>query len=209
MLRSRHGAGRVVDIGCATGDFLLEAKARGFEPQGIEPSTWSSTIAKERGLPVFPGFLEDAARQPQFRNQFEYAVLLGVIEHFEDPSLQVSYISSLLADGGHLVLWTGDRKSITSKVLGRYWWYWQGQHIQYFTERSLALLLDRHGFRSISFSLYPYGATTETLMNSLTRYRALTPVRPLIRGMLGLLPKIWSLKLPGEMLCIAEKSAAP
>lgn len=202
-VQRRYGTGALVDIGCATGDLLAEARSLGFAPCGVEPSDWSAAIAQERGFDVFRGFLAEASTAMQ--SQFRYATLLGVIEHFEDPKEQVKHIHSLLAPGGRIVIWTGDRTSLTARLLGRKWWYWQGQHIQYFTQASLTRLLRECGFQHVEHRLYPFGATTATLLNSLRRYRSLALLRPVIRALLRLLPAVWPLKLPGEMLCIAQR----
>jgi 2-polyprenyl-3-methyl-5-hydroxy-6-metoxy-1,4-benzoquinol methylase len=71
---------------------------------------------------------------------YDVVSLLGVIEHFADPLKELKHIRGLMKPDGVVVIWTGDVNSITSRVLGRKWWYWQGQHIQYFTHESLVAL---------------------------------------------------------------------
>src|SRR6266704_338973 len=46
-------SGKLLDVGCATGDFLSQAKKLGYAAEGLELSRWSSEIAKKRGLKIY------------------------------------------------------------------------------------------------------------------------------------------------------------
>ena len=201
-LAAYKSSGKLVDVGCATGDFLVEAKGRGFDVEGIEPCAWSGNIARGRGLVVHPQLLQEFAAGHHER--YDVATLWGVIEHFADPAAEVQRIASILKPGGLLALWTGDVESITSRALGRRWWYWQGQHIQYFTHRSLVRLLSTAGFGVVASKTYPFAASHETISNSLKRYRYQPLWSALLKPVVAVRPILY-LYLPGEMLVIAEK----
>jgi 2-polyprenyl-3-methyl-5-hydroxy-6-metoxy-1,4-benzoquinol methylase len=203
-LASHRRSGKLLDIGCATGDFLVEAADYGFDVEGLEPSVWSSSAARKRGLQVHQELLEAFA--DQHPEQYDVATLWGVIEHFANPVAEVGRIARILKPGGHLALWTGDVDSITSRVLGRRWWYWQGQHIQYFTRKSLELVLSSGGLNVVASHLYPFGASRETLANSLRRYRPHRLLNTLLRPAFLVKP-VWFLRIPGEMFVIARKAA--
>jgi SAM-dependent methyltransferase len=204
-LIAHQRGGKLVDIGCATGDFLQEANAFGYRGEGIEPCVWSSEIAKERGLVVHQQLLEEFAKDHP--EQYDVATLWGVIEHFADPVAETRRIARLLKPGGLLAIWTGDVDSVTSRVLGRRWWYWQGQHIQYFTHRSLGRLLAGEGLRVATSKIYPFAASFDTISNSLRRYRSHRTLTSLLKPAFLLRP-IWYLYLPGEMFVLARKEAA-
>src|SRR5581483_9229156 len=57
--------GRVCDVGCWTGSFLVAARARGWEPIGVEPSAWASARARDRGLDVRTAELDDHGQPPK------------------------------------------------------------------------------------------------------------------------------------------------
>jgi len=197
--------GKLVDIGCATGDFLQEAKASGFNAEGIEPCAWSAEVARRRGIVVHQELLEQAAdRHPA---EYDIATLWGVIEHFADPAAEVARIARILKPGGLFAIWTGDVDSITSRILGRKWWYWQGQHIQYFTDKSLERLLSKAGFEVVDSKLFPFAASYDTMFNSLKRYRSHKVLTSLLKPLFAVRP-IWYLYLPGEMFIIARRSEA-
>ncbi len=194
--------GRLLDVGCATGEFLTVAKDFGYSIEGLELSKWSSRIARKKGLRVYTESLESLAKR--FPGRFDVITLFGVIEHFEFPADEVNYLNKLLKTGGILVIWTGDVDSIMSKILRRRWWYWQGQHIQYFSHKSLNVLSKVCGFKHITTEVYPFVATYGLMNNYLGRYYfrpwVMVFLKPFFR-----IKRIWTIRLPGEMLWIGRK----
>jgi hypothetical protein len=98
----------------------------------------------------------------------------------------------------------GRASSSNAYVLGRRWWYWQGQHIQYFTQASLERLARQAGLDVVRTDRYPFAATHETISNSLRRYRAHRLMSALLRPLFAVRPVVY-LRLPGEMLFFARK----
>lgn len=198
-----YAKGKVLlDVGCATGDFLNIANEFGYITEGLELSHWSSEIAKKRGIKVYKETLKSLSKRKV--KKYDVITLWGVIEHFENPKEEMEYINKLLKRDGIIVLWTGNVDGLMSRLLGRKWWYWQGQHIQYFTNMSLDFLAKQTGFKSLSTSIYPIAATYEQMKNSLTRYRLGKYLLPFIKIIFSIKP-IWYLRLPGEIFYIARK----
>jgi ubiquinone/menaquinone biosynthesis C-methylase UbiE len=203
IIKIKPNQSKLLDIGCATGDFLSVAQNY-FLVEGLELSTWSTAIARKRGFIVHQKLIKDL----QADNQFDIITLWGVIEHFEFPNDEIRNINRLLKTGGIVALWTGDIDTIFPKLIGKKWWYFQGQHIQMFTKKSITLLFEQNGFKKIQINKYPYVISTESLINTLKRY-------PFIRKTLKPLLE-WSafknfhltLRLPGEMFAIFEKTQA-
>ncbi|HET8645738.1 MAG TPA: hypothetical protein VFO85_09635, partial [Vicinamibacteria bacterium] len=55
---------RVLDVGAAGGSFLAEARRRGYEPFGCEPSEWLCQFAREHyGLELQAGTIFEIARE--------------------------------------------------------------------------------------------------------------------------------------------------
>lgn len=195
-------SGKLLDVGCATGDFLKVAKDFGYTVEGLELSIWSSTLARKRGFKVHTSTLKSLANK--YKGKYDVITLWGVIEHFENPHVEMKYLNKLLKDEGFLVLWTGDVDGLMSKILRRKWWYWQGQHIQYFTHKSLNHLAASNGFEHIYTGRYPIPANFEQIENSLSRYKHNKYIIPFIK-LAFRIKHIWYLRLPGEMFWIARK----
>jgi 2-polyprenyl-3-methyl-5-hydroxy-6-metoxy-1,4-benzoquinol methylase len=196
-------SGKLLDIGCATGDFLGVAKNIGYLAEGLELSRWSAKIARKKGVTIYRNRLKTLAGK--FPARYSIITMWGVIEHFENPFGEMTYINRLLKPGGILAIWTGNVDGIMSRMLGRRWWYWQGQHIQYFTSDSLDNLASSTDFDHIATYSYPIAATYEQVANSLNRYKFRKYLIPLIR-LLFLIKPIWYLRLPGEMLWLGRKA---
>ncbi|HEY0869639.1 MAG TPA: class I SAM-dependent methyltransferase [Acidothermaceae bacterium] len=192
----------LLDVGCATGDFLEAGRQAGFEAEGVELSSWSCAIARQRGFVVHDKPLADFAKEGGQR--FDVVSLIGVIEHFPDPRAEMENIAKLLRPGGIVVIWTGDASAWLPRLLGRRWWYWQGQHIQYFTQASMERLAALTGFEQVTTERYPFAATASTISNSLRRY-PLHRVLSAFTNLVFKLKPVITLRLPGEMLFIARR----
>lgn len=195
-------SGTLLDVGCATGDFLLSAREKGYQVEGIELSNWSRKIATEHGLQVHAEKLEELVKTRAA--SYDVISLIGVIEHFTSPLAELEHIAKLLRPGGLLVVWTGDSASLLARALGRRWWYWQGQHIQYFTHASMKLVTQKAGFAHAKTKRYPFAATRKTITNSLRRY----PMHRMMSAVVGPVFERFPifLRLPGEMLFFATKT---
>lgn len=137
--------GRLLDVGCAAGFFLAEAKAF-YEVQGVELSAWSSAYARDRlGLPVITGTLQQAALPAA---HFDIVTLWDVIEHVPDPVPLLAEAARVLRPGGRLLLTTGDWGSAYARERGAGWHLMTPPwHLSFFTRQSMALAGQRAGLR--------------------------------------------------------------
>ncbi len=103
IARLAASPGRLLDVGCATGEFLGLARERGWEVQGTELSPYAVKVARAAGLPVTPGELWEAALPAE---AFDVVTCWHVLEHVTDPRRVVREIRRTLRPGGVLVLAT-------------------------------------------------------------------------------------------------------
>jgi SAM-dependent methyltransferase len=137
--------GRLLDVGCAAGFFLAEARAF-YDVQGVELSAWSSAYAREHlSLPVFTGTLQQAALAP---DQFDVVTLWDVIEHVADPVPLLAEAARVLRPGGRLVLTTGDWGSAYARARGAHWHLMEPPwHLTMFSRATMARAGRRAGLR--------------------------------------------------------------
>lgn len=139
--------GRLLDIGCAAGFFLAEARVH-YEVQGVELSAWSSAHARDRlGLPVFTGTLQQAGLPAE---HFDIVTLWDVIEHVADPVALLAESARVLRPRGRLVLTTGDWASAYAQARGADWHLvappW---HLTMFSRATMALAGRRAGLELV------------------------------------------------------------
>lgn len=95
-LRPRRG--RLLDVGCGSGDLLAALRADGWRVSGVEPSARSAAIARaQRGLDVQTATFDDAVLPD---GAFEAVVFAAVLEHLHDPLRALARARRLLAPGG-------------------------------------------------------------------------------------------------------------
>ncbi|MBI4335604.1 MAG: methyltransferase domain-containing protein [Candidatus Omnitrophica bacterium] len=146
-------AGRILDIGCATGFLLNEAKKQGWEVYGVELSKWCAGYAKENfGLDIFCGPLNEAGYQMNF---FDAVVLRDTIEHLTNPKETLAEIRRVLKPDGILCISTPNIDSVVSRALRGRWWGINQSHLFYFTKRSLYTMLDAAGFSPLKCRSHP------------------------------------------------------
>ncbi len=200
-LRHHKSEGRLLDVGCSTGDFLRAAKQY-YEVEGIELSAWAAAIARARGLAIHEMPLSEFPAD----GRFDVVTLWGVIEHLENPGREITQIHRLLRDNGILCIWTGNINSLTARIFGEKWWYFMGQHIQYFSDATLDLLLKRCGFSRVTITSYPYVLSMGAVANSIGRYPLLSGLLSRILKSSVLSERTITFALPGEMFAIYVKT---
>lgn len=139
-------SGRILDIGCASGIFLLGMKSRpGWEAIGVEINPHAANIAKENQLDVFTGTL-DAAAFPS--NWFDAVTLWDVLEHLHDPTASLREIHRILKPDGILVIRVPNVSSRDAKWFGPTWAGWDSpRHLYVFGIDTLRKILETNNFQ--------------------------------------------------------------
>jgi SAM-dependent methyltransferase len=136
FIRARRGGGRLLEVGCAYGFFLQEAKPF-FEVTGIELAADAAAHARSCGLDVLTGVADEATLEQL--GSFDVIAMLDVIEHLPDPLELLRLLGRHLAPGGIIVVTTGDFASLVARLLGKHWRLMTPpQHLWFFTPDSLS-----------------------------------------------------------------------
>jgi SAM-dependent methyltransferase len=161
--------GALFDVGAATGILLDIARSRGWQPDGIEPSSWAVKFAAEKyGLALRDGPFE-AVRLKE--NTYDAVMMIDFIEHTPLPYESVVRAHRILRPAGVLVLVTPDIHSLAAKIAGRRWWHFRPAHLAFFSRASLQALLGRAGFTIVEERRYAWTFSAHYLFSrrSLTR----------------------------------------
>jgi SAM-dependent methyltransferase len=137
--------GTLLDVGCAMGFSLDEAKNRGWNPYGIDISRYACKIARQNfGDNVYIGeFLKT-----DLPRDFFYAVTMhDFMEHLDKPDCAISKAKNILKKGGILVIVTPSTSSLTAKIFGRFWPHIKFEHKIYMNPYNISVFLRRYNFR--------------------------------------------------------------
>jgi len=145
--------GKLLEIGASFGYLINEAKRRGFDVKGIEPSAKASMYARQHlGLDVTNTTIENFKINESDR--FDVIVLISVLEHVYDLKATMIGISKMLKPGGMLFIEVPTINSISFKLKGKRYIekliknktgiFHPVEHVRYFTQRSLFTFLSQH-----------------------------------------------------------------
>ncbi|MCB9849906.1 MAG: class I SAM-dependent methyltransferase [Phycisphaerales bacterium] len=136
----------LLDVGCGPGFFLEQAKQGGLRTQGLEVSPFAAHYGREQlGLAIDCGAV-DPQQLARFTEPFDLVTMWDVIEHLPEPQTAIAQLAGKLSPGGVLALSTGDVASLAARLCGRRWHLYNlPEHLWFFNERSLRLLLERAG----------------------------------------------------------------
>jgi 2-polyprenyl-3-methyl-5-hydroxy-6-metoxy-1,4-benzoquinol methylase len=148
-LRLVRPPGRLLEIGSSVGLFLDEARGRGWDAFGIEPSRWAAESARARGLSIFNGTLEEYVPEG---GPFDVVVSWDVWEHLEDPVGALRRAYQLLRPGGLFVFTTVNLGGLGRKLFRGRWPWFMRMHLHYFTRESLTRMVRGSGFEVLSTS---------------------------------------------------------
>ena len=165
--------GSVLDVGCAAGFFLSEAKARGWTPQGVDVSQFAVNYTQKTfDIPARQGALLDLDFP---ENSFDLITMWDVIEHVPDPHAHMDKIARMLKPGGVFALATPDVDSLPAKLTGKRWvgYKLQEEHVYYFSADTLRAMLNRAGLEVVDAYHVGKYVTFDLFFNRLGMYSSI------------------------------------
>lgn len=158
--------GRLLDVGCGSGEWILAMSQRGWTVEGCDFDQTAVENAKQRGLDVRCGSLE-AQNYPD--GSFDAVTLNHVIEHVPDPVVVLAECARILRPGGKLVLFTPNNASLGHRIFKA---SWRGleppRHLHIFTIPSMRCALAQAGFQTVS--VIPFIVTSVVYESLLLRW---------------------------------------
>ena len=146
--------GRLLDLGCGAGNFLLEMKKMGFKTTGVDISKNAREIASGKGLIILQGELKD---QKFPNNYFDIITLWHVFEHLLDPSSIIQEIYRIMKKDGILLIETPNIDRLSLLLFKKHCFHLDlPRHLYHWSLDTLTKILEKNGFkvfRSDFFSL--------------------------------------------------------
>lgn len=152
FIRRFKPSGTLLDVGAGWGHFLMAARQAGYIVLGVEldeqPNLYAS---QDLGLPV----LREDFFNFSSERRFDIITLWDVLEHIDDPRSFLLNCARLQESGGLLVIQVPQINSVIARLTGRKWKMLGLDHVNYFSPKTLRLLLSQCGYevQSVKASL--------------------------------------------------------
>lgn len=201
--------GKLLDIGCATGEFLSTARDHGWQVSGFEMIDQSAEKARSRyTLDVITGTVESVELA---ENSFDAITMWDVLEHLPDPLGAFNRCRKLLRQDGVVIFSIPNLDSCDRYLFGKKWIGWDApRHFTLFTMDSLDLLLKKTGYSLISRDCFLGGKGTfllslDNILRGSPIAKPLRSIYPLISGLLWPYRQLTYLLKRGPILAIAAR----
>jgi 2-polyprenyl-3-methyl-5-hydroxy-6-metoxy-1,4-benzoquinol methylase len=149
-LKMIHGfkkQGSLLDIGCATGEFLNFCKKNNWNVEGIEPDE----SARQNGISNYALKIGDENHLNNILPvSFDVITMWHVLEHVPLLNERIDQLQKLLRPDGYLFIAVPNANSPDAKLYGSYWAaYDVPRHLYHFTPETITRIFSKHNFSLI------------------------------------------------------------
>lgn len=155
--------GRLLEVGCGAGYLLAEARSRGYEVAGVEPSAECVRHVRQvHGIEVEQAIIEES-RLPE--GAYDVVFHVDLLSHFPDPVRALRAMSARTRPGGYVCFEQGILGGMSPR-----WYVASGgrldfpEHRWLFSEDALRALLARAGLEIVSIRRYGLLAAVSVLV---------------------------------------------
>jgi SAM-dependent methyltransferase len=136
--------GQMLEVGCASGNYLHKMANQGWQVKGIEFSPQAAAAAREIGYQVSTGSLESVDLDSS-----EMDLITGwmVLEHLHEPLEGLKKLYDWAKPGAYLALSVPNAASLEFKLFKSRWFALQlPNHLYHFTPETIGKLLEQAGW---------------------------------------------------------------
>jgi len=198
LIREFKPSGRLLEVGCARGDFLRVAKQT-FDVFGVEPNPELAASA-EQVAPIHAGVIETLAV-----NDFDVAASFHVIEHVDSPRRFLQAMVNRVKPGGLVVLETPNIRSMPFNLLKSRWRQFIPEHYFFFDPDTVTRLMETAGLKVERIQSVGKYASVELVLNRLSRYAGIARAAASLANGVGLSRLTFRINPRDIMLVVAKR----
>jgi len=170
-------SGHLLDIGCGTGEFMMEMKKNKWLVTGLETAPEAREIAKGKGLQV-------SDKLWKVEGLFDVITLWHALEHIHRVDNLFTNIKRLLSPDGFLILALPNRESFDAEYYKNHWVALDApRHLYHFRPADIEKLLKQYGLKIIKISPLLhfdawYNALLSAKLKSAVKKKSILPKLP-------------------------------
>ncbi len=201
LISSYEPNGKILDIGCGTGAFLEEMRARGYITYGMEPD--AGARAKASAASTVYGSLEQAKTSAPF----SIVTLWHVLEHLPHPRNTLKTIHAITSSNALLVIAVPDRESWDAATFSSDWAAYDiPRHLSHFRRSDISKLLKEHGFELLKIRSMWYDAIYVSILSAKYKGIPLPFIAGTLYGCVSNLIALCTTRPTSSSLFIARKA---
>lgn len=156
--------GRLLDIGCGTGEFLGEMQRHGWDVEGLERDASAAEYATRTfGVPVTA---EDFLSAEHGRDNFHVVTLWHALEHLYEPLNVLRKVRDVLRRDGLVLVAAPNLRSLDGRFYGPHWVALDApRHVQHFHRESMAQLCEASGLELFEWRQMPFDVFYNCLLS--------------------------------------------
>lgn len=158
----KFAPGRLLDIGCAKGEFMFMMEKKGWKVSGLDFSPKPPNLFN---LDITYGDLSSASFK---KESFDLVTLWAVLEHVYEPKKMLEEINQLVKPGGALIILVTNFNSIAARFLRS---DDVPRHVNLFTKKTITEMLTSAGFETETFYFDQdiFGGSVRGLLNQFVK----------------------------------------
>ena len=158
--------GKCLEIGCGTGDRLIQLQQKRFQVLGVEPAAAACLYGKERyGLSIVEKKVED---WPGPDKPLDIILIFNVLEHLPHPVEELKRIAGWLKPGGMLALQIPNAKCWQARWFGTRWAAMDApRDLYYFSPSALGKAFEQAGLEIFKIEYGHHWMHPPTMVSSL------------------------------------------
>ncbi len=153
-------SGNILDVGCATGNFIYVLSKNGYNVKGIELSTFAAEFGRKNfGINIInKPYSVDLINKELDENYFDVIMMGDVLEHFTNPTEAMELTYKILKPGGvALIQLPGTLNLISSRIAffiykligSQKTMYIPPYHLTEFNAKTARTMFEKCGFKKI------------------------------------------------------------
>lgn len=163
--KKKLAGGRLLEVGCAQGLFLQEARPYFSHLAGIDFCGEALAESKKHADEVWQGNVNTI---PENVEKFDVIVAHNVIEHVYNPLLFMEELSKRLNNNGAVIIATPKYESFWFKIMGKKWQsYKVPEHVCFYTYKNLERLCLKTGFTKTGKFFYEHYFSLDLVFSKL------------------------------------------